>query len=277
MARNHFPLAVAAGLTSVVLWLLPGMLSAEVFTVYDLNSSLTVEPNSDNGITTWRIDGVDHMSKQWFWYRSGGTGPEQPIHQLGTLQCKLSDVGGDPNCERLSLRYTGSGVQVDIMFTLNGSTAGSGTSHVSEAITITNNGSSTLEFHLFQYSDFDLNGSAQDANVAITGGNTATQTDEGLVCISESVSTRRPDHYQVDFVSNILASLSDANATSLNDANGPVGPGDLSWAFQWDLSIPAGSSETINKTKSVVPEPATLGLLGAAWAVMAFRRRRGRS
>jgi hypothetical protein len=63
----------------------------------------------------------------------------------------------------------------------------------------------------------------------------------------------------------------------LNDVNGPVGPGDVTWALQWDLIIPAGGSLGISKDKSrhinFVPEPSSLALAGLSAVVLAFRRK----
>jgi hypothetical protein len=135
-----------------------------------------------------------------------------------------------------------------------------------------------LEFHFFQYCDLDLAGTAMDSSVEISGGNTAAQSDYsyGYYAIeSETVDTPRPSHHQAAYYPTILNSLNDDSPTTLTDANGPIGPGDLNWAFQWAFNIAPGSSVIISKDKTiVVPEPATMGLL--ALGGLALMRRRGR-
>ena len=263
--------AVTMGLLAVA-GFAPERIAAAPITLWDLNSSVTIDPNSKDGMIDWEVDGTNHMVQQWFWYRIGATGPETPINELGDLSTKLSDADFDPNCETLSLRYTGATVQLDIIFTLNGSSPGNHRSDIAESITITNLTGSDMEFHFFQYCDLDLNGTAEDANAEITGGNTAVQRDE-TVWASETVITPRPSHLQVAFYDTILQSLNDANATTLNDNAGPIGPGNLAWAFQWDYVIPEGQSILISKDKSIVPEPTTVALIGAGAVLLVLRRR----
>ena len=267
------PLAKAVVVFFALGILLPGAGVAAPITLWDLNSSVTVDPNSDDGMFNWRIDGVDHMVQQWFWYRIGPAGPETPVNRLGDLSTKLSDADFDPNFETLSLRYAGTDVQLDVVFTLNGSNPGNHRSDIAESITITNLTGSEMDLHFFQYCNLDLDGTAEDANAEITGGNTAVQRDE-TVWASETVITPRPSHVQVAFYDAILQSLKDANATTLNDNAGPIGPGDLSWAFQWDFTIGAGESVLVSKDKAIVPEPATVALIGVGAALLVIRRRK---
>jgi hypothetical protein len=98
--------------------------------------------------------------------------------------------------------------------------------------------------------------------------------------------------YELATYSATLDKLNDdaiTNLASTYPAAGNVaslmGPADLTWAVQWDLSLAAGTSYLISKDKLVtlrpVPEPATLGMLlllaPPALAVRAWRRRRARA
>ena len=87
-----------------------------------------------------------------------------------------------------------------------------------------------------------------------------------------------PSHHELNTFSNTLAKLQDGVATTLSDAGGPVGPGNVTWAFQWDMWLAAGDSKTIRKYKQVqTPEPATLGLLLFGGLLLKASSKRGRS
>jgi hypothetical protein len=53
--------------------------------------------------------------------------------------------------------------------------------------------------------------------------------------------------------------------------------GDVTWSFQWDLTIAANSYEVITKDKllniSVIPEPTSAALLSVGFAALLLRRR----
>jgi hypothetical protein len=63
----------------------------------------------------------------------------------------------------------------------------------------------------------------------------------------------------------------------LNDNAGAVGPGDVTWAFQWDFQLAAGDSFIISKDKylnvTIIPEPSTLGFVALGLAVVLLRKR----
>jgi hypothetical protein len=72
----------------------------------------------------------------------------------------------------------------------------------------------------------------------------------------------------------VATNLSDTPATGV-----VVGPGDVTWAYQWDVSVPVGGTFQISKDKNlsagVIPEPATVALLSVvAGMLLAMRRTR---
>jgi hypothetical protein len=242
-------------------------------TLQDRNSVVTVEMTSGNGISDWIVDEVNHLYRQWFWYRIGDAGGESPLNTLGLLEYNVASINSDPNNELLTTLYGDPNtLTVEVFYKLAGGNLGSGQSDLAETITITNHGPTAMDFHFFQYCDLDLGGTVTDQSVQITGGNTAEQCDPNFYSC-ETVVTPRPGHYEVNFYSALLTSLGDSNPTTLADTGGPIGPGDLTWAFQWDFSIPQGESFIISKDKLIIPEPATLMLLGLGGVTLLIGRR----
>ena len=247
--------------------------AAPIATLTDEGSVASFDLGGD-GMNSWLVNGVDHMFSQWFWYRAGSMEAEVPIQTLGGMFHGTTDGNFDGDHETLFVRYEDGQLRVQIMFVLNGAEAGNPSSDIAESIQITNLTAGALDLHFFQYCDFDLGGTVQDESVQIIGGGSAQQTDAGYYA-SETVLTPSASHWQVDFAPNIINSLNDGTPTTLNDVGGPLGPGDLAWAFQWDTTLSAGESFLISKDKQVVPEPATMSLLGlGALAVLRKRNRK---
>ncbi len=239
----------------------------------DLNSHAEIDIDSQSGVFSWKVDGIENLRKQWFWFRIGDLGPEQSIDVLGPPASRLSDGDLDLGNERLIARYTGQGFTITADYLLTGGPVGSGASDMAEVISIQNTGAGDLDFHFFQYVDFELKGDADDVSVEIKGGNTAVQKDTNT-WLSETVVTWMPDHHEVGIGGSLLAKLTDAAPTTLDDTSGPVGPGDLSWGFQWDVNLGEGDTFIISKDKNLVPEPACLAVLGFGSLVLALRRRK---
>lgn len=242
----------------------------------DMNSIATFELNTSMGLRDWTVDGVNHISRQWFWYRIG--------NEAGIGESSIDTISAPeyyPSGNSLTVYYTSGSeehFEIELSYVLTGALLGSHTSHLLETIKITNTSKdeSLENFHFFQYCDFDLGGTFNDASVWITGGNTAWQVDDSGYYASEGVVTRSPSHYQVAYYDAVLTSLNDGSPTTLSDTAGPIGPGDLTWAFQWDFNLAPGGTYEISKLKSVTPEPATMSLLalGALGALLMRRRRK---
>ncbi len=280
MKRNMWILAGCAGYaimaTTAASWATM-VVVGPVVTLTDEYSTVQFDLGSDQGMNVWTTDGTDHLVRQWFWYRIGPNGAESPLNALGVPFYGTSDTDWDGAPDTLYVRYTGTEMQATATFLLTGTGAGRSQSHVAETITLTNLTSQPLDLHFFQYCNLTLGGDATDWSAEINGGNTAEQADLGMY-FSEAVLTPRPSHYQVDYVPILYNLLTDGLPTTLNDNGGPIGPGDLSWSFQWDATLgPAGTgtaSLIVSKDKRIVPEPATLGILVAGGLSAVLRRRR---
>ncbi|MCE5327425.1 MAG: PEP-CTERM sorting domain-containing protein [Planctomycetaceae bacterium] len=264
-------------LTSIILLAGLGGLAvpgqAAIFTMADANSTATVDATGGTGMYEWKVDGVDHLAMQWFWYRIGDSGPESSVSALPFTGGGLTDTNFDGSAETLYLRYASTQVKVELTFLLTGGAAGSGTSDIAEVIGITNTSGAPLSMHFFQYVDINLNASSVNDSLKVVSGNTAIQTLGGS-WVAETVVTPRPSLCQADLTAAVLDSLEDAAATTLSGATGSVGPGDLAWAYQWDVVIPKRGTYFISKDKQLIPEPASLGLLLTGAATLVIRRRR---
>ena len=248
---------------------------ATIFTLTDLNSSATINDLSQSGMFNWTVNGTNQLSQQWFWFRTGSTGPEASIETLPLVGEIASDTNANPGNDKLVLRYgSASTFFIDITYTLNG-TASSG-SDMGEQIAITNNSGSPLDFHFFQYTDFDLNGTTAGDTVTLDNPNTVRQF-KGSTVIAETVATPAADRYELAFFNSTLTKLNNGSTDTLSNGATTVGPGDVTWAFEWDPTIAAGQTFLINKDKNLsIPEPGTLMLIsiGLVGGLVFLRRRR---
>jgi|ERR1051325_1044843 hypothetical protein len=249
---------------------------AQLVTLFDQNASATINltPSAANGggMTNWIIDGQNELAQQWFWFRIGSSGPESPISSIS------APIFSTPNARTLYSSYNNGAYGVTIQYLLTGSAPGQGKSDISEQISITNATAAPMQFHFFQYSDFDLGGAGGDT---VTLGknlrglfNEADQTD-GVTQLSETVVTPGGNHGEAAFFNSTLTKLSDGNPDTLND-NMNAGPGDVTWAFEWDLTIDPFSSKGISKDKyiQITPEPSSFGLLALGFFGFLLRRRK---
>jgi hypothetical protein len=288
-------------LVAAVLGILSSVSNAAVVTLSSDNSSATFHTEAADGgtlgLNSWIVDGTSHISQQWFWHRTGSQTREWPIDGTGPLAHVSSaalDLDGNPGNDFLIARYrdgetsiTPETFAVEMRYLLAGGTAGSNNSDIVEVIRIQNLGNQPLDFHLYQYSDFDLNGSAGDDKLVLTGGpiNTATQSDP-INIIGETVVTPPPQRWEVGIYPAILNNLNDGDIDDLSGATGPIS-GDATWSFQWDFTggfrIPAGSVAIISKDKNIrpgeggiIPEPSSVALasIGLVSGLIALARRR---
>jgi hypothetical protein len=244
------------------------------YTLADLNSTVHVDLSSSGvGMDEWLVNGVSQLHEQSFWYRVGNT----PVQRINLLPLTASNQSAANN---LTATYSSAGnFSIDLGYTLYGSGPGGG-SDLGEMIRITNTSGAALDFHFYQYVDLDLQGTPWDSGLVLSGDttpNTAAQID-GTTTITESetVDTPRPSRWQADHFPTIPTNFQSgvldlSNTTIASDGN-------LTWAFQWDRTIAAGSTLLISKDKTIsvgtgVPEPSmlallaagTLGLLACAW------------
>ena len=130
--------------------------NAQDTTIANKNASLSVNTNVGGGVIDLNVDGVDYLKNQWFYHRVGTGGPESPIQSIDSSpDVAITTLS---SFSRLNLTYANSSYSILTSLRLTGNTPGSGRANLNEDITVQNLTASPLDFHFFQYSDFDLFG-----------------------------------------------------------------------------------------------------------------------
>jgi large repetitive protein len=237
------------------------------------NSSVSIDPYSQAGVNQWLVDGTSTLNKQWFWWRTGATAEQ-------SLDAISAPVITQANPYSAKLVYTMPGqFDVEVVYTLTGGLIGSGVSDLTEQIQIRNLTAAPLDFHFFQYSDFDLGPSDSVGLSQNLSGKffRSTQTF-GAAELQETIVVPGASHGEVAAVPFTIDRLNDALPTTLNDSASATG--DVSWAFQWDFQIAGNGSVQIGKDKRLfvtVPEPTAAVLGGVGLMVLLISARRQRS
>lgn len=284
MLRKRFNFLTGQSVTTVALILLGLGITARpaksaVFALEDNNSQIAFEsetdPNNPNptntGIIFWNVDNTQQLFQSELWYRLGSTGAENSISSLSSTVTQPQ-----PLANTLTATYAGTGFNIARAFTLNGGATDSGISSLLETITIQNTTANPLDFHLFNYSDFDLDQDGSDDTTRI-GNGTARVSDNTL--IARHTVTPASNSYQVAPIFDIVNSLSDTGTTNLTNVSGPLN-GDTNYAFQFYLNLAPGESFSITDTKSIepVPEPpATLSLIVFGGLMLFWRNRQNQA
>ena len=264
--------AFSMGLAALVLSVcgLVSQSEAQIITLTDKNSTAQIDTASQSGMFNWFVDGNDQLAQQWFWFRVGGSGPESSINTIS------APIIGTNSAKTLFLMYTNSQFSVEVDFLLNGSAPGSGKSDMAESMTINNTSGAALSFHFFQYSDFDLAG-ANSVLLSTNQSGLINQVDQQSpgINLQEAVVTPGANHGEAGLFPTTLNKLNDGIPSTLND-NFSAGPGDGTWALEWDLNIPTGQSVLISEDKrlDLIPEPSTVILVLWGLITLGLRKRR---
>jgi len=252
---------------------------AQIYTLYHNNSSLNIDVTQGTAVVSdWQVDGVNQLNQQWFYYRVGSNGPESPIDSISSATINTWNAALH---RLLTFSYANSAYSVQVGFTLTGGTAGSASANLGETITVKNTSSTNVEFHLFQYSDFDL-GDVLGGQTVQFYTNTigqyykAVQTSSAGSVTETATSAAVPiGHVEAATYNGTLASLTDANPTTLNDSKN-AGPDNVTFAYEWDVTLAPGGSFQISKALQVVPEPSALVLIPSGILALAWLHRRRR-
>ena len=220
------------------------------------NSEVWVDPETGFGVMDWLVDGVDHLAQDWFWYRLDGQTEETPVDWLD--QGPFSDDGSTA-----TLNYGNDDFALELVIS-------PGANSLTRTLTVTNLTGLPLSLSLFHYVDLDVD-EEWDNNVAVVGPQVLQDGPLSQVATTSSLAF---SHFQIGDYFDLSDLLLDTSLIALDDVGGPLF-GDYAFILQFDLEIGAGQSESFSVTSVVVPEPASLALLGAGGLAIGLRRRRG--
>ncbi len=238
------------------------------------NSEITIDPEthisppSNNGLYSWIVDGIENIYQEWFFYRINNY--EEPEEPINSLPLKSVTQNSPDQIKIVYEKSTQDGIDFTFVLTIKlyGGATGSNKSRIREEFTVINGNISPKDFSIFEYDDFDLNG--PDYDVISGDAKQFHQKDVPSGFYANVVTRNRPaDKYKGDYYSsipNILDILTDSNIDDLDNINHVSDPGDVAWAYQWDISLDRGKSFTIYKDKYIntpVPEPSTLIMIGS--------------
>jgi hypothetical protein len=245
-------------------------------TLTDQNSVVNIDPTSQAGVYHWTVDGINQLYQQWFWYRIRNTGGQSSVDTIS------APVLNQTAPDAVGLAYQNASIRAEVKYDLTGGSPGDGRSDLSETVRITNVSRSSLTYHFFEYSDFDLGGrpSGDIARITTVGGRAfiADQTKANGSFLSETVAAPGANRWEANLFANTLNSLNSGLTYNLND-HLVAGPGDATWAFQWDFTLGAGQSFLLSKDKLLfTPEPSSIAIAGLGVLGLigyGIRRRRG--
>jgi hypothetical protein len=261
--------------------------TAQNITMSDGGSTATINPGTGTGnlgMNNWSVLNQNQLAQQWFWYSVNGVAA-QPINNIGGMTSSLNGLND------LTLTYANAQLSVSIEYVLSGNGNGSGSADLQEYITVLNTGSQSFNLNFYQYSNFNLLGNNQnqvhiygspyisgDPFSGFTGAQQSTGGPGGNG-LAEVIDAPYANYAEAALLGQTLANLNGPSYYQLNN-NTTAGPGDVTWAFQWNTNpLAPGASLNITKDKGlsiqIVPEPTTLAFLalGASALGLAVRRK----
>ncbi|MRR07560.1 MAG: hypothetical protein EG828_11620, partial [Deltaproteobacteria bacterium] len=240
---------------------------AGYYTLTSGNSTVDIDdaslPGSSPGVYSWLVDSGQRISQQAFYYRVGTIDPEKPLsgNELDPA-ANFTVTASNQTASSVTLTFTEvtGKFSVKVVYDLTGGTTGSGLATLRKQVTLTNLTASPLDFHFFSYSDYDLvtrpayldNATIANGRAIQSGYAATTDTIGKGVTVAES-STLSPTRYGI--ASDQFADLANGvSAYNLDNSVGPyLTPGDMQFAFQWDMTLNPGTPVTFTISDDSYP------------------------
>ena len=184
----------------------------------------------------------DHMFQNWWWYRTDSDTREFALSNLTAFDQQQANT--------VALTYAEGGLTYEITYTLSDS--GDNQAVVVAQLTITNATSTPIVLNLFNYSDFDMEAtsSGDRGELVRPGYMRVFETNTAHVAASEI-----PFAWQMGAFPGIRGLLTNTTIDNLNNSGSPFGPGDWTGAFQWQYTLDAGASRSLQLLLTLNVEP----------------------
>jgi len=284
-AKERSVALLGAALAASGALLVPGVAKAQNITMSNGGSTATLNLGGGTGnvgMNSWSVDTLNQsqLNQQWFWY-SVNNAPQATIDQISAATIYNFSSPASP-INNIGVVYQNSLLTVQIQYVLSGDGSGSGSADMHEYLSIANNSASSYSLSFYQYSNFNLFQDNQNSvNISGSQGaySGALQTTANLAGngIAEVIDAPYANFAEAATAYQTVNELNSGSYYTLND-NTSAGPGDVTWAFQWNATLNPGDVLNITKDKGlsihIVPEPSTLALIAIGMGALGLTLRR---
>ncbi|HLH54950.1 MAG TPA: hypothetical protein VKY92_15170 [Verrucomicrobiae bacterium] len=227
------------------------------------NSAVQIDPTTANGVYSWTVDGIEQMSQQWFWIQSGTNTTQVSIDQVATA------LGETITASSASFDYYTPGLIAKLSFLLQGGPPGSHASTLVESVSLQNTTNTASTIHFYGYTDFDLGGSTDGDTVSFPAANLALQQGKSMSA-TQTLGGPVPNFWEASWYALSLDSLQGPTHAVLSDKLNPPLAGDQTFAFQWDLAVPAGQSMILSFTNNIQSQLLQLNIAQSGASVLLY-------